>query len=273
MKQIAILGLIIIMAAFALPPQKLFSAKTLEKSFGKISKNLYIGKTEITNDAYRRFLEDLLIKGEKEKYTHCLPDTSVWIYTGKNSNSFANVYFRQSDYDDYPLVGISYENALEYCKWLTVKYNSIKKRKFKKVLFRLPTRAEWQFAANGGDTTKQFTWGTGFMRNNRGEELCNYRDVGFVYDSTTKKYIENEIDLSSVPIRNKVTTKVESYFPSSFGMYNMCGNVAEMIAEKGIAKGGSYMDPAMMVTIASETKYHTPTADIGFRVAMEVLEK
>jgi hypothetical protein len=37
-----------------------------------------------------------------------------------------------------------------------------------------------------------------------------------------------------------------------YGMYNMCGNVAEMIEEKGIAKGGSFIDPAYKVRIASE---------------------
>ncbi len=273
MKRIAILCLISISGAFTNPPQKPFSVKILEKSFGKITKKLYMGKTEVTNLAYRTFLESLLTQGEKDKYLQCLPDTSVWIYTGKNSNSFANTYFRQSVFDDYPLVGISYDNALEFCKWLTSKYNNSKKRKFKKILFKLPSKAEWQLAANGGDTTKQYTWGTGFMRNNWGEKLCNYRDVGLVYDSVTKKYVENEVDLSNVAIRNKITTKVKSYFPSSFGMYNMCGNVSEMIAEKGIALGGSYMDPAWQVAIASQTKYKAPSADIGFRVIMEVLEK
>ena len=51
----------------------------------------------------------------------------------------------------------------------------------------------------------------------------------------------------------------------------MCGNVAEMIIEKRIAKGGSYNDPAYKVSILSEKKYTKSTADIGFRVAMKVI--
>jgi hypothetical protein len=70
-----------------------------------------------------------------------------------------------------------------------------------------------------------------------------------------------------------ITTSTNSFFPNSLGMYNMCGNVAEMIEEKGIAKGGSYADPAYMVRIASDKSYLKPTADIGFRVCMKVIER
>ena len=37
-----------------------------------------------------------------------------------------------------------------------------------------------------------------------------------------------------------ITAQVSSYYPNSFGLYNVCGNVAEMVAEKGKAKGGSW---------------------------------
>jgi hypothetical protein len=55
-------------------------------------------------------------------------------------------------------------------------------------------------------------------------------------------------------------------------MYNMCGNVAEMIEETGIAMGGGFSDNAYQVRILSEKKYDKPQADIGFRVAMRVVE-
>jgi len=62
------------------------------------------------------------------------------------------------------------------------------------------------------------------------------------------------------------------FYPNSFGLYNMCGNVAEMIEENGIAKGGSFQDPAYQVRISSEKSYTKPQADIGFRVVIKVLE-
>ena len=65
---------------------------------------------------------------------------------------------------------------------------------------------------------------------------------------------------------------VNSFFPNSFGIYNMCGNIAEMTEEKGIARGGSYDDPAWKVRISSEKTYTKATNDIGFRVGMQVME-
>lgn len=79
--------------------------------------------------------------------------------------------------------------------------------------------------------------------------------------------IENSLEYQSISAR------VKSYFPNYFELYNMCGNVAEMIEEKGLVKGGSYNDPAHNVRISSEVKYSKPQADIGFRIAMKIIEE
>ncbi len=265
--------LIILLGAFTYPPQNNFSAKAIEKSFGKINERLYVNKTEVSNLDYKKFLLALLEENKQALYNASLPDSTTWwkndfIYTVP----LVYYYFRHPAYNNYPVVGISYENAVQYCQWLTDKYNSTEKRKFSKVLFGLPTKEEWELAANGGDVSKQYTWGTGFIHNNRKMELCNFHNVDMKYDSLTKKWTTTT-DVAERSRITKITSPVKSFFPSSFGMYNMCGNVAEMIAEKGIVKGGSYTDPAWLVTIASEKNYTTATADIGFRVAMEVLEK
>ncbi len=272
MKKISIGILIIVTTAFAYPPQNNFSAKAVEKSFGKIKEGLYVNKTEVSNLDYRAFLMALLEDNKQALYNKNLPDTLVWRKDISYNEPFVDFYFRHPAYNNYPVVGISYENALQYCQWLTDKYNSTQKRKFNKVLFRLPTKEEWELAANGGDVNKQYTWGSGFIHNNRKMELCNFHNLDMKYDSLTKKWTTTT-DVGERSRITKITSPVKSFFPSSFGMYNMCGNVAEMIAEKGIVKGGSYVDPAWLVTIVSEKNYTTPTADIGFRVAMEVLEK
>ena len=80
-------------------------------------------------------------------------------------------------------------------------------------------------------------------------------------------------ELPNIVNQSFITVQVKSYYPNSFGLYNMCGNVAEMISEKGIAKGGSYLESAYNVRIASEKIYTQPQADIGFRVAMKIIEK
>lgn len=243
-----------------------FNAKTVEKSFSKITNRLYINKYEVSNSDYRLFLYS--IANNAVLYKQAYPDTSVW----KNFTPLASIYFKNPAYANYPLVGITYENALQYCEWLTDTYNADGGRKFKKVIFRLPTREEWTLAANGGNTEKQYPWGTGFIKNSRGMALCNYKDdVLLTYNSEIKKYEDVKPPIGL--IRTKITSPVKSFYPSSFGMYSICGNAAEMISEKGIAKGGSYADPGWAVTIASERKYTASSADIGFRVAMEVIEK
>jgi formylglycine-generating enzyme len=275
MKKISVVLLIVLLGAYKYPPQNNFSAKAVEKSFGKIKEGLYVNKTEVSNLDYRTFLAALIEENKQELYNASLPDSTTWRGAYTYCEPYVDFYFRHPAYNNYPVVGISYENAVQYCQWLTDKYNSTEKRKFSKVLFRLPTKEEWELAANGGDGSKQYTWGSGFIVNNRKQQLCNYKIDDALYDSVFVKLTPESENRNARQIRKRkfIATDVKSYYPSSFGMYNMCGNVAEMIAEKGIVKGGSYTDPAWLVTIASEKNYTTATADIGFRVAMEVLEK
>jgi sulfatase modifying factor 1 len=263
-----LIGCITVLAilSFAKSPTP-FSAKGIEKSFGKIREHIYVSKYEVSNADYRAFLA--AAEADPQQYKAALPDTSVWHTAGIIVSPYSKYYFRYPAYDNYPVVGISYENALVYCQWLTDVYNKDEKRKFNKVIFRLPSKEEWILAASGGDEKKQYPWGNGFVHNSRGMALCNFdQSPALKYDSTSKTYIK----APDAQGRLWVTSPVKSFYPSSFGIYNMSGNVAEMIAEKGIAKGGSYSDPAWEVTIASEKKYTKPTADIGFRVVMEVLD-
>jgi formylglycine-generating enzyme required for sulfatase activity len=129
------------------------------------------------------------------------------------------------------------------------------------------------FAASAGDSARTFPWGTGFIQNNRKQDLCNYRHGKMIYDSTSKKYIEIKDEDISETKEIKFTSPVNAYFPNLLGLHNTSGNVAEMVAEKGIAKGGSYNDLPYQVMIKSERKYSKPSADIGFRVSMKILEK
>lgn len=250
-----------------------FEVKSIKRNFVKVKSDLYVSKYEVSNLDYRNFLADMLNDNKIEVYRNCLPDTLVWKDKLKNTEPFVQFYFRNSSYDNYPVVGISYESAIEYCNWLTEKYNNDSKKKYKKVLFKLLSNEEWTFAANNGDASKEYTWGSGFMQNNRKEYLCNYRHTSLYFDSLTKK--QNEIqgmNHTSMSQKTMITAPINSFYPNSFGIYNMCGNVAEMIEEKGIAKGGSFDDTADKVRIASEKLYNKPQADIGFRISMKIIE-
>jgi len=251
-----------------------FDMKNIKSNFVKVKSDLYVSKYEVSNLDYRNFLADLWNNNKIELYRNCLPDTLAWKDKLKNTAPFVEFYFRQPSYDNYPVVGISYESAVEYCNWLTEKYNNDSKRKYKKVIFKLLNKEEWIFASNKGDASKVYTWGSGFMQNNRKQYLCNYKHTFYVFDSLTKKFNEfpdtNETDLKE---KTTITVSINSFYPSSFGLYNMCGNVAEMIEEKGLAKGGGFDDGAYNVRIASEKHYTKPQADIGFRVAMKIIEE
>lgn len=277
MKKIYFLILIIASTSFTNKNESNVEINGFKKNFSKVKTDLFVCKYEVSNVEYRNFLSDLKNSNKDESYQSCLPDTLCWkdkLNETKNTEPFVEYYFRYPSYDNYPVVGVSYESALKYCDWLTENYNKSKKRKYKKVFFKLLTKDEWTFAANKGDLSKVYTWGSGYIQNNRKQDLCNYRRIDYKYDSSTKKYIEIEkTDIQKSLERNKITTNVNAYYPNSFGLYNMCGNVAEMIEEKGIAKGGSYNDPAYKVTISSEVKFTKPQADIGFRVAMKIIEE
>lgn len=132
---------------------------------------------------------------------------------------------------DHPVVHISWNDAMHYCNW---------KQK------RLPTEAEWEFAARGGLEQKKYPWGDELTPN--GVHQCNIWQGKFPYENTAKdKYVG--------------TAPVYAYPPNNFGLYNSVGNVWEWCSDwfssthesnlnnpagpiKGhskVTKGGSYL--------------------------------
>ena len=67
--------------------------------------------------------------------------------------------------------------------------------------------------------------------------------------------------------------KIDNYLPNKIGLYNMFGNVAEMIDKKGIAKGGSWYNTFDESTFGKQQIYTLPEPGIGFRIVMEVIVK
>ncbi len=217
MKKILLSILIIAIISFKLTDAPTFSAKTVSKEFTKIKNDLYVCKYEVSNVEYRNFLSDLANTNQSEIYKICLPDTLCWTKNWDNK-PYAQYYFRYPNFNEYPVVGISYEGAQEYCQWLTKKYNEDPKRKFDDVRFKLLTKEEWIFAASDGNKPKDYTWGSGFMQNNRKQWLCYFRHTSFILDSATNKY--KELQLND---RALISGPVKSFYPNSFGLYNMCG--------------------------------------------------
>lgn len=66
----------------------------------------------------------------------------------------------------------------------------------------------------------------------------------------------------------EITCPVKFYDKNAFGLYNVCGNVAEMIDVEGIAMGGGWEDTGYNVRVESEIKFEKSSKNIGFRPVM-----
>lgn len=246
-------------------------AKSIQQAMAKVNDSLFVCKYEVSNSEYRGFLGSLKIKGAAFAKKYRI-DSAKW-----ESGPMAKYYHLHPAYANYPVVNISYEAALAYCDWLTNQYNSDAKRKFRKVKFFLPSEETWMTVASGGNKNKMYPWSNHYLRNKDGQFLCNFRHLGdesITYNKTTKEYMvvsEFQNVAGSSSGMAIYTASVNSFKPiAPYNIYNMSGNVAEMVSEKGIAKGGSYKSPGYDVRIQSQMNYTEASPEVGFRVFMTV---
>lgn len=277
MKQLPCHFLLLVLAVTGCRTSKTSAPATSESRYVPISEHVYIDKYETSNLDYRSFLKSLSETGKMDEFRANLLDTAIWLKSG--GEAFATYYHSHPGYNEYPVLTVRYEQAMNYCAWLTDKYNSDPKRDFKKVLFRLPTEKEWILAASGGNESYIFPWKGDWMRNKNGNYLARFRrvnDADIAIDSITKAYkvVEVKSDFAgSLADRGGYTSQVNSFWPSDAGLYNMAGNAAEMVAEKGISKGGSWLSTGYYLRNSVRQYYDGPSVTTGFRVVMEVIEK
>jgi len=194
----------------------------------------YIATTEITNGQYKEFLDDLQKQNKSADYDIAKCKDENW---KSYKLSVADNY---QTMNDYPVVNISKEAALLYCKWLTAKLNNENKNAAFEV--RLPTKAEWEWAALGGNASGDYPW-----------ESSKYTDV-----SRFPAQYNNTLKQPTGPCN------VMQYNENGYKLYGMAGNVSEMIGNANIVKGGSWNSGANELKIFSEEEYQvSPT--VGFR--------
>lgn len=272
-------------------------------------RSYYIDEAEVTNSEYSLYLQVTkdIFPPEEEKYKNiynaALPDTLVWRTSLGNTDLLSENYLRQPAYGDYPVVGVSWLQAVKYCKWRTSAVNLkilIDKGILNNVLendsirnffdtdlyledptrlfdgdstvynrglpdnrarkrgeprpakgsftgrqvtatdgiltqkFRLPTEAEWEYAAkaivenreyNNVRGRKKYAWNGKYTRDKskryKGDQLANFKQRKGNYSGLAGW----SDDGSDIPIR------VKSYPPNAFGLYDMSGNVAEWVAD------------------------------------------
>jgi formylglycine-generating enzyme required for sulfatase activity len=235
------------------------------KPFGtkRISDELYMDETEVTNFMWQEYLswqEKTYGKASKE-YQKSLPDTNVWKKKLHYNEPYVIHYLRHPAYSLYPVVGISYKQAQAFCKWRTdrvMEFYSIKEKADGKPIYplkfeyRLPTKEEWESVAKIGYSEKMLKKLDGKYK---GESRLNVKRINKKGMGSAGKLNENA----------DVTAPVNSYWPNSVGAYNVFGNVAEMTLEKGIAKGGSWINTEKECSVEKDFNYTEPQSWLGFR--------
>ncbi len=240
--------------------------KQVDRSLAKINERLYASKFEVSNKNYREFLTVLIKENRMVELSIARIDTLKWNenISSYSNNPYVDYYHKHPAYDDFPVVNVSHEAAQLYCEWLTSIYNSVPKRKFHKLKFRLPSENEWETAARGGDNMAKYPWKGEFLRNSKGLYLCN-----FARDANDTMGIANKLNDSA-----DITAQVNSYYPNQFGIFNLSGNVAEMISDKQIIKGGSWQSTSEYLTITSkQSNDGNPKPTVGFRFFVDLIER
>ena len=242
---------------------------------------MFMSDHEVTNGEYLNFLNDLSLQNRLEDLKTAMPDTTAWNLPGTYMNPYVNYYLRHPAYADFPVVNISAEAATLYCIWLGEKLSALyENAHFKKM--RLPTTHEWMYAASGGVQTTIYSWGTPFVRNGSGEMQGNFLVLGdesISYLDSTYRIMSgaNVFGIAgNLSDYADVTAPSKSYKPNAYGLYNMSGNVAELVQDfipgdssftfNGFAAiGGSWRSPGYDVRITSKTAFIKANPMVGFR--------
>ena len=178
----------------------------------------------------------------KEKTIFVYPDTTAWIkdFLYSYNEPMHNDYFWHDAYSDYPVVGVSWEQAKAFAHWRTMyknQYQRSKKKKTQRVAsFRLPSEAEWEYAARGGLESATYPWGGPYTIDSKGCFLANFKPNRGDYASDNALY----------------TVEAKSYWPNDYGLYNMSGNVSEW-TESSYDKGSYNFDSGLNPNISDST--------------------
>ena len=194
----------------------------------------YISATEVTNADWREFYQAKVLElGESIGKSNFFPDTASWVkeFPYRYNGPMSRHYFSHPKFNDYPVVGITWDQAKAYCTW--------KSKKLKILLaksginsapeFRLPTEAEWEYAAmkKAKDKKKRGESPYGWLEKDQIRLISELANIGQIRDINNimlKQYGEDGC---------LYTCKVASYPPNENKLYDMAGNVSEWTNDQG----------------------------------------
>jgi sulfatase modifying factor 1 len=218
------------------------------------------------------------------------PDTLVWIrdFSYSYNEPMTQRYFSHPAFGNYPVVGVNWNQATVFCEWRTQIQNSALERQHKSTesSYRLPSEAEWEYAARGGRSQSMFPWGNYYLRNKKGCLLANFKPGRGNYPEDGAFY----------------TARADAYWPNDFGLYCMAGNVAEWTSsvyyegassfehdmnpdirynakesdpprmKRKVVRGGSWKDVGFYLQTSTRTYEYQDTSKsyIGFRCVIDL---
>lgn len=153
------------------------------------------------------------------------PDTTVWgrDFEYSYNDPLLYGYFSMPGYAEYPVVGVTWEQAHAFCHWRT----NLLRNQGKQIAhqYRLPTEAEWEYAARGGRRAAMYPWGDKYARDTEGCFLANFKPYRGSYHDDT----------------GTATMAVGQFKPNDFGLFDMAGNVAEWTASSYSGISNTYV--------------------------------
>jgi formylglycine-generating enzyme required for sulfatase activity len=246
----------------------------------RIAKPFYLGAYHVTRGQFRQFVADTGYKTDAEKGEK--PGAGGWGWNPDKKKfevnekySWRNAGFEQTD--EHPVVNVSWNDAVEFCKWLSRKEENT---------YRVPTEAEWEYACRAGTTT----------RYHHGDDSEGLVAVGNVADATAKAKFPNWTWTIKARDGYVFTAPVGQYKPNAFGLYDMHGNAWQWCADWcgtdyyaksptdspagpatgsiRVSRGGSWIGGAGFCRSASRYDF-TPgwRFAMGFRVARVLADK
>ncbi len=176
----------------------------------RISRPFFLGKYEVTVGQFRKFVEEAHYKTEAEA-----DGTGGWGFNVEKGTcegrrkkyNWQNTGFPQTD--DHPVLNVTWNDAIAFCNWLGKKEQKS---------YRLPTEAEWEYAARAGTTT----------RYSFGDDPVKLLTMAQVTDD---RGFKTHPAVQNLPIpknaKNAFTVPVGSFPPNAFGLHDMLGNAWE----------------------------------------------
>ncbi|MDP4844767.1 MAG: formylglycine-generating enzyme family protein [Salibacteraceae bacterium] len=232
----------------------------------KVNDGLYFDKTEVSNFNWLEYLH-WTKENDLTQYAANCPDTNVWKSQLTYNLPYGDYYLRHVAYRDYPVVGVSWQQANDFCKWRTARIEEnlekagSREKAPKHFFYRLPTYEEYIMMYSDIAEVSNFI----------GEEgKKKYR--GFVRFNMLRAQSEYPAAGGKKPIAADITAPVLSYWSNSFGVYNIKGNVAEWLAEPSTYVGGAWNTP-MTADVTQKQTLDSASAFVGFRCVCEISDE